>query len=686
LHPSDTRRRDLFLVTFAILALELAVIRWMSQQVRLFGYLNNILLISAFLGMGLGVGIGRRRPALFQWTLPLLAALCAVLAFAGELGIVHLSMPDDAIAMWGLLKAPSFVRSLGIIAPLIVAVTLVFVCAGTRVGAIFAESESLEAYSADLAGSLAGVVAMALLSWLETPPPVWFAAGAIPIAFLSRRWWNWVATAAVIALTWLSIDGAVFSPYYRIDIDRAQADIGRPVRLSVNRDFHQYLFDLSPEALRDPALAPGVRARLRSVDSMYRLPSLLMPEKGRALVVGAGTGNDVAAGLRAGFREVVAVEIDPRIWKTGKSTHPERPYDDPRAKPVVNDGRAYFEQHPDERFNLITFGLLDAHAMFSAMSTLRLDNYVYTVESIRSAWNHLDSPGVLCVNFAAGRVQWISDRLYAILWEATGVEPVIVEHGLYQGRFYFVAKGVDLPARLAALGVRPMPPGKQAETIRTATDDWPFVYLKPGVVPYAYLTVLALILIMAVVGVRVAFGAGTLQRSRFDPVLFLMGAAFLLLETRGVTSMSLLFGSTWIVNSAVFAGILSLAWLGNALVRRARIANVYWPFGLLFAALLLNYVAGPDVLLSLPLAARWIVAGIVVGLPVGLAGIAFSALLARSPHPDASLGSNLLGAVVGGCIEYLSIITGLRALVLLAVLFYLGALLLLLRRGRLQPV
>jgi hypothetical protein len=136
---SSTRRRfDLFLVTFGILALELAVIRWMSQQVRLFAYLNNVLLISAFLGMGLGIGFGKRKPGLFRWTLPVLAVLCAVLAFAEPLGLVHLSMPDDAIAMWGLVKAQTFFRSLAIVAALFAAVTAVFLGAGSRGGAIFA--------------------------------------------------------------------------------------------------------------------------------------------------------------------------------------------------------------------------------------------------------------------------------------------------------------------------------------------------------------------------------------------------------------------------------------------------------------------------------------------------------------------------------------------------------------------
>jgi SAM-dependent methyltransferase len=678
---SAQRKLELFLVTFGILALELAVIRWMSQQVRLFAYLNNVLLISAFLGMGLGIGFGKRKPRLFQWTLPALAALCAVLAFAEPLGIVHLSMPDDAIAMWGLIKAPAFVRSFSIVALLFAAVTTVFLCAGSRVGAIFAESESLDAYSADLAGSLAGVLAVSLLSWLETPPPFWFAAGAIPLALLARDWKNWISFAAIVALTWLSVGQAMFSPYYRIDLDRAMSVTGQPLRLSVNRDFHQYVVDLSAKRLSDPSLPAETRMRLQQAELMYRLPFLLSPEKKRALVVGAGTGNDVAAALRAGVAEVVAVEIDPRIWKTGKALHPERPYDDPRVRVVINDARAYFEQNADAQFNVITFGLLDSHAMFSAMSTLRLDNYVYTVESIRSAWNHLDSQGVLCISFAAGGVPWMSDRMYAIVRDATGVEPVIVQHGLQRGRFYLAGKGIDPRVFLARHGIRSVQPGALAETIRVPGDDWPYLYLKPGVVPYGYLGVLTLILLTGVIGVRFAFGAGVLHQSRFDPVLFLMGAAFLLLETRGVTSMSLLFGSTWIVNSAVFAGILALAWIGNAFVRRRTNIDVRWPFVLLTGALLLNYFIGPEDLLPFSLLTRGILGGLVVGLPVGFAGITFSTLFGRSGHPDASLGSNLLGAVVGGCVEYLSIITGLRALVLLALVFYLGAFLFMRKRG-----
>jgi hypothetical protein len=63
------------LATFGVLALELATIRWMSGQIRIFAYFNNLVLIATFLGMGLGVAIGRRRPELFHRVFPALFVL-----------------------------------------------------------------------------------------------------------------------------------------------------------------------------------------------------------------------------------------------------------------------------------------------------------------------------------------------------------------------------------------------------------------------------------------------------------------------------------------------------------------------------------------------------------------------------------------------------------------------------------
>jgi hypothetical protein len=74
--------------------------------------------------------------------------------------------------------------------------------------------------------------------------------------------------------------------------------------------------------------------------------------------------------------------------------------------------------------------------------------------------------------------------------------------------------------------------------------------------------------------------------------------------------------------------------------------------------------------------------GTLNALPVAFAGVVVSTLLARSANMAAALGANLLGAVVGGCLEYLSMYAGLRALALLALALYLGALALHLRSSR----
>jgi hypothetical protein len=152
-----------------------------------------------------------------------------------------------------------------------------------------------------------------------------------------------------------------------------------------------------------------------------------------------------------------------------------------------------------------------------------------------------------------------------------------------------------------------------------------------------------------------------------------MGAAFMLVETRGVTSMSLLFGSTWIVNAAIFGGILLMVLLANALVMRTGWTNTLPWFAMLFLAVALLGFFPVGWLQTLPLLAKGLLAGLITGLPVGIAGIIVPILLARAANAAASLGANLLGAVLGGCLEYYSMLGGLRSTAVMALVLYLLA-------------
>ena len=93
------------------------------------------------------------------------------------------------------------------------------------------------------------------------------------------------------------------------------------------------------------------------------------------LVLGAGSGNDMAAALRNRAAEVDAVELDPEIFKLGSELHPERSYDNPKVQMHLNDARNYLRRSALP-YDLIVLGWLDSHRLFSSFSNVRQDNFV----------------------------------------------------------------------------------------------------------------------------------------------------------------------------------------------------------------------------------------------------------------------------------------------------------------------
>ena len=88
----------------------------------------------------------------------------------------------------------------------------------------------------------------------------------------------------------------------------------------MNNVSYQSMLDFDPgrRAARPDLYPPGEIPR-----SHYVLPFRLAGPRGRVLVVGSGTGNDVAGALAAGAWAVDAVEIDPLIAGVGRDRHPE---------------------------------------------------------------------------------------------------------------------------------------------------------------------------------------------------------------------------------------------------------------------------------------------------------------------------------------------------------------------------
>ncbi len=662
------------LASFGILALELAFIRWVGGQIRVFAYFNNLVLIGCFLGLGLGTALGARRTGLGRWVVPAAALLCLPLAFSGELGIMHMPLPDPAIFLWGADRsargAVDFLRVMGVLLAFFTGLAGVFTLAGAALGELLADQEGPRAYAANLLGSLAGVLIFSGATALSAPPPVWLLLGTAPFALLAPGPLAGASVLLAAALGQASVRGAVFSPYNRIDLETGELG----ATLSTNRDFHQYMHDLSDPALAAAGRDTPLRRAKDEFRRVYDAPLSIGSARGSALLIGAGTGNDVQAALRQNFSRVVSVDIDPRIVGLGRRLHPERPYSDPRVTAVVNDARAFLETYRGPPFDAVSYGFVDSHAMFSSLSTLRLDNYLYTEEGLRAAWRLVAPGGHMAVTLSLLAGDWFAARLYWTIAGAAGVEPAVSLHGLHQGATFIVAKDPALlkgPAA-ARLGFQRLRADSRAST-RTSRDDWPFLYLKPGVVPWAYIWILSGLLAVTAVSAAWVFGKGRLA-SQFEPVLFLMGAGFLLLETRAVTSLSLLFGSTWVVNAFVFSGVLVVALGANALAAVRGSRNLERPaFIGLLATLLLLWWVDLGSFQGWSFLARGAAGGLLNALPVFFSGIIVSARLARSRDLGAALGSNLLGSVVGGCLEYCSMAIGLRGLVLLAMAVYAGA-------------
>jgi hypothetical protein len=221
--------------------------------------------------------------------------------------------------------------------------------------------------------------------------------------------------------------------------------------------------------------------------------------------------------------------------------------------------------------------------------------------------------------------------------------------------------------------------------LRSATDEWPFFYLKSPSLPrhnlFGALLMLAVSLsALAWLKVRprrletsIETSGETSGETPASPAMFFLGAGFLLLETRAVVLAALLFGSTWMVNTIVIVAILLLILLANLVVSVWKPQRL-WPFFAgLFTALALNLLVSPGALLGLPRYASAILGSALLLLPVFFAGVVFATLFARSTAPDRDFGANVGGAMVGGLAEYFSLVTGFRLLLLVAGVFYLAA-------------
>jgi hypothetical protein len=201
-----------------------------------------------------------------------------------------------------------------------------------------------------------------------------------------------------------------------------------------------------------------------------------------------------------------------------------------------------------------------------------------------------------------------------------------------------------------------------------ATDDWPFIYLPKKSFPALYLRGLAVVLAISLAGIFWVAPRSTLQR--FDWHMFFLGVAFALLEVKALTTFALLFGSTWNVNSLVFFAILTSVLIAVLVNARWTFRRIWIFYLLLFGMLALNLAVRPETLLFQNAIARYVIASCLIFAPVFLANVIFSNSFRETEMADVAFASNLLGIMVGGMLEYFSMLTGYHLLLVAVIAFY----------------
>ncbi|HEY9787128.1 MAG TPA: hypothetical protein V6D17_17180, partial [Candidatus Obscuribacterales bacterium] len=557
-------------------------------------------------------------------------------------------------------------------------VVMTFDFLGEKLGKEMHGRDPLTAYFWNLAGSLAGVLAYTLISYLQAPPPVWLLVGFLAVLPFWLRPSHIVMFAASVGLSAMATGSSLWSPYYRIDLKPFHMDrIEMGTLLEVNHDYHQRTLNFNETFLKQhPELTQSKAFQIYY--NTYNLPYELAPVKDRVLILGAGTGNDVAAALRSGAKRVDAVEIDPAILRLGYSIHPEHPYADARVR-VFNDDARAFLANCKEKYDVIVFGHVDSHTTFSTLSSVRLDNYLYTKESLNAATRALSDRGLAALSFAAGPA-WLRGRLYQAVDAVTGNPPVALKTHFDNPGSVTILWGPALPqikmdTAKSTKYTEPLPQEELEAKVELPTDDWPFLYQQKRNIPPFYLAMLGIICFLGsmIIFSRMRVNLAALKEySQF----LLLGAGFLLLETRGMLAISVLVGSTWLVNSLVIVVVLLMAMVANYVVMKVATLKEWHGYVGLFASLLVLYLVPLGQFSGEPLATKLLLSTALLGLPVIFSGLVFSKAFSRVAEPECALGINILGALIGGCTEYLSTVTGINGLTLLSIAIYALSLLL----------
>ncbi len=674
----------LFWLSFLILFLEIGALRWMGVEFPTVRVFPNLIIMVALIATSAGltisqakitkIGLLKTKPMLWASSGFLLVSLIA----APKLHIYQQSFRFDH--PWQEL-----VMNMSFFIVVMIALYSIFFKLGSLLEPLFEELPALKAYSLNLLGSILGVIVFAMISFFAAPPFVWLLILALVLFFITKEKailvLGFITAFAAFALN----NGSLWSAYSKLDVmpvnsvmDRVYVK-GSYALFSNNEYYHFAIHPLVGKQLNEYA-TENLHSKIKGVDFItHYLHCLEVPfhcrrSPTKVLILGSGSGNDVSCALAENAEHIDAVEIDPIICSLGKTRHPDYPYLDPRVTTYNEDARTFLRRG-DNKYDLIEFAYLDPGPTVRAASFLRVDNYVYTVEAVQSVLRRLqpDGVGAILFAFADGPKSVVVGRIYNIITQASGSPPLAFCNNGFGCMVYLFGPGCkkvniqELTKSFPDLQI--WTPTAEQLAVRPATDQWPFLYTDfnyAGI--WLYLGTLAAVIVLP----SVVIFHGQSKEAKFAEMgnMFFLGLAFMLIETKAIVELSLLFGATWIVSSVVISAILILALLANLYVQKMKRIPLPYIYGALACCLALQYF------LSVPDRSNWspvIVAGIaslIACLPIFFSGMIFSYCFREAEHPSSYLAANLLGVAFGGLTENLSLIFGIKGLVWIALCVY----------------
>lgn len=673
------RKVPFALITVAGLGLflELSLIRWHSAIFPFLSFYKNFTLLTCFSGLGLGYALADRKhiPLLFSIVLLTLQVVFFIFLRYGlhPIGIpfsipieIITASPVHEMADIGYSPATGLPHYLSIF--LFLGFTFLITCLtmlplGQLSGVLLVKCPPLKGYGCILAGSIAGVLLSMAIGYLWTPPAVWFGIAGIGILIYfhdDRRVWL-PGSISTIILTGVLMWPVhfpwtpVYSPYQFLEFGPGE---GSGFSVRAEGHFFQNAHDLS------------AGTEQQDLKQFYDLPFNVAKTRDRVIIIGAGTGNDVAAALRADVSSVVAVEVDPAIYQLGVYYHPEAPYADPRVKMIIDDARSVLARETG-LYDIVLYGLLDSHVLLNSGANLRIDSYVYTMEGLEAAKRCLKPDGIIALSFI-GMSDDLTYKLFQMLQYTFGEGTPVILRAETDGSLLFMVQNngfLDIdPHILVEAGFKNITSSYMTtiKPVDLPTDDWPFFFMTGRSIPMSYLIIYGL-MIAGTAYLAKKFDLGF--RKKGGGAFFLLGAGFMLLETKAIAELSLQFGNTWQVVGVTVICILFLSFLANLFISKVNIDRLIWPgiallmslmVGLIYAGSSTDDFSWPGKMMAL----------LVVTGPICFSGLIFSMLLKKTGTTHHAMSMNLLGALTGGLLEYFSLAIGFQGLYWLAVCIY----------------